>query len=130
MLESGRIAYAAKRGYGEIFLGIQRGLPSATGLFSPVSLALPAPPAEINSLAACRTSAQADCGARLCTRRRMASRWDGSIASARERITASALRSPAIRFAQHPAGKNMVVAERIEGVDEHDVQIPGQAAML
>ncbi len=35
-----------------------------------------------------------------------------------------------MRLAQRAAGKNMLETKRLEGVEQNDVQIPCQAAML
>ena len=82
-------------------------------------------------LAAWAHSHQAACGA-SCRRRGRESRRARSaeIASARLRQTTWARCRPADRLAQRAARKHVVEAERLQRIEQHDVQIAGQPAML
>ena len=54
----------------------------------------------------------------------------GSRQSARDKAIRSARRSPSTRLAERAAGKDMAEAERLQGVQQDDVQVAGDAAVL
>ncbi len=88
------------------------------------------PRALINFEAAWAASHQAAWGAILATRCRMASRSDCDMASARLRHTTLRALQSDERLTQCAAGKYMLEAERLERVEEHDIQIAAETPML
>ena len=69
-------------------------------------------------------------GALRPTSRRIRSRPSGSIRSALERMAAEARFSELIGSRSSPRREEPAQAERIEGVEHHEVEVAGQAAVL